>query len=242
MNEYYRIKDIPPLGNVGYRLEAVEYDRFSANADDPDAVIATTPEKVYFFAQKKNSQEAVIINKEVTQFSNYRYTDPSGLDFDGTILFDNYNTTDGDETLLYATFHVVDLGVNLQPSTVETVQVTEMLAFKNGVSRSFPMTNSSLATDDDTHSVKVYKNHYYYIFFNVYEDESYESSIVYSSGEDYRLTGYNPIVITRLILDITDVPSIESNRVWFRFNDIVNNDQSEDPNTMYQIIAYADPV
>jgi hypothetical protein len=242
MNEYYRIKDVPPRGDVGYRLEAVEYDRFSVNAGDPDAIIATNPEKVYFFAQK-NSPDAVInINKEVTRFGNYQYTSPSGLDFDGTILFDNYNTTEEEETLLYATFHVVDLGINLQPPTIEDVQVTERLEFKNGVSRNFPMKNESLATDNDTHSVKVYTNHYYYIFFNVYETASDESSIVYSSGEDYRLTGYNPIVITRLILDITDVPSIEANRVWFRFNDIVNNDRSEDPYTMYQIIAFAFPV
>jgi len=233
MNEY-RIKDIPPRGDVGYRLEAVEYDRFSANVDDPEAVVATN-RPVYFFAQNKPvfSAQGGIIDKTVTRFSNYQYTEPSGLEFEGVLFFPEY---EGD--LLYATFHVVNLGPRPVDQTVQDVQVTEMLVFQNGVSRNFPMKNDLLATAD---SVKVYASRYYYIFFNVYKTRN-ESSIMYSSGEDFRLTGYNPIVITRIILDL-NVPNVEANRVWFRIKDIVNNDKSEDdPNAMYQIIAFALPV
>lgn len=242
MNEYYRIKDIPPLGNVGYRLEAVEHDSLlSANVDDPNAVvIPTNPDKFYFFAQRPVSAR---IDQIVTRFSDYEYTAPSGLDFEGVILFPEYNCIEGEEQLLYATFHVVDLGPYPSDKLIQSVQVTQMLEFKNGVSRNFPMKNEALATAEDPHSVKIYTSRYYFIFFNVYETENDESSIVYSSGEDYRLTGYNPIVITRIVLDLTDVPAIESTRVWFRIGDIVNNDRSEDdPNAMYRIIVVAFPV
>jgi len=247
MNEYYRIKDIPPRGDVGYRLEAVEYDRFSANVDDPDAVVDTKPGKIYFFAQNRPGFSAQgggssIIDKTVTRFSNYVYTAPSGLDFEGVLFFPQYDYVEGGERLLYATFHVVNLGPRPGDRIVQDVQVTEMLEFRNGVSRNFPMKNDFLATAEDPYSVKVYTSHYYYIFFNVYETEN-ESSIVYSSGEDFRLTGYNPIVITRILLDLTDVPSVDSNRVRFRIKDIVNNDKSEDdPNAIYRIVAVASPV
>lgn len=244
MNEYYHIKDIPPRGDLGYRIEAVEYDRFSANVDDPDAVIASNPDKIYFFAQNRPvSAQGNIIDKTVTRFSNYNFIEPSGLGFDGVILFPEYDYAEGEERLLYARFHVVDLGINMDEQNIQSVQITEMLAFRNGLSRNFPMKNELLATAEDPYSVKVYTSRYYYIFFNVYETEYDESSIVYSSGEDFRLTGYNPIVITRILLDLTDVPNIESNRVWFRISDIVHNDRSEDdPNTIYRIVAVAFPM
>jgi hypothetical protein len=237
MNEYYRIEDIPPRGNVGYRLEALDYDQYPDTG--PTAIIPTNPTDILFFAQRPVSAK---IDKTVTRFSNYVYTPPSGLDFEGVILFPDYSYALGEEKLLYATFHVVDLGPHLDERTVQSVQVTEMLEFKNGVSRNFPMKNEALATAEDPYSIKVYMSHYYYIFFNVYEIENDESSIIYSSAEDYRLTGYNPIVITRIVLDMTDVPVIESNRVWFRIKDIVHNDRPEtDPNAMYQIVATAIP-
>jgi hypothetical protein len=242
MNEYYRIKDIPPRGDVGYRIEAVEYDRFSANVDDPDAVVDTNPDKIYFFAQNRPifSAQGNIIDKTLTRFSNYQYTVQGGLDFEGVIFFPGYDYAEGEEQLLYATFHVVNLGPRPGDRNIQNVQVTEMLAFRNGVSRNFPMKNDLLV---NPYTVKVYMSRYYYVFFNVYETKNDESSIVYSSGEDFRLTGYNPIVITRILLDLTDVPNVESNRVWFRIKDIVHNDKSEDdPSAIYQIIAFAFPV
>lgn len=212
--DYHTFESIEPSGNVGYRLEVADFD-------DQTTVYDTTPSEIYFFVQK---QSPGTLNKQETYFNGYTFI-LSGIDFEGKITLDGYPF----ERLLYVSFHIVDLGQNPDTTqTVVSVRETPMVEFNNGVPRWF---RESLSEMDSTR--------YYHVFFNVYTEVDNQASVIYSSAQDFAETGYDPIVIPRITLDVTDA-TIDATKAFFRIASI--HTKETDPERLYRISVTATPV
>lgn len=213
--DYHTFESIEPSGNVGYRLEVADYD-------DPEQTIYDTfPSEIYFFAQKPSPGT---LNKQETYFTGYTFI-LAGINFEGKIMFDGYEF----ERLLYVSFHIVDLGQHPETTqTVVSVRETPMEEFNNGVPKWF---NQHLSNMDNTR--------YYHVFFNVYTELDNQASVIYSSAQDFSETGYDPIVIPRITLDVTDA-TIDATKAFFRITSIHTKEQ--DPDRLYRINMTATPV
>lgn len=215
-NDYHTIENVPSRGDAGYRLMTYEYDEGNA--------MSTTPNQHVFFALSDQKT----VNKQITHFTNYRYK-LTGVDVDGHIALNDVM----DDQLLFLIFHVVDIGTSPDSTTIESVReqfepgTNDMFELNNNVSRSFGIEN-------------ILNDHYYYIFFNVYSTKNDQSSIIYSSLEDYTATGYNPIDIQRITLDISNV-MLESNYVSISISALHAMTES-DHTSMYKITVRATPV
>jgi hypothetical protein len=219
--DYYSFKDIEPSGNVGYRMQVydldsnVEYDAVHKVEGQPDSILP------YFFAVKKSNYT---LDKENTYFSEYTHF-LTGVNVTGTITFrDSQGNVDG--SLMYVSFHIVDLGpypdINQH---VVSVHETPMAEFINGEKRTFRESLSNIQNSN-----------YYQIFFNVYTVLNDQSSIIYSSAEEY--PEYDPIVITRVTIDNTEF-FMDSTRVSFKIGSIRNKET--DPNRLYRVTIQAIP-
>ena len=225
-SDYYTFENVPPRGDAGYRLVTYEYDHGN--------VVSTSPNQHVFFALSDHKT----IDKHNTRFTNYRYK-LSGVDIDGLIKLNDVEETDEttgnvtDDRLLFLTFHVVDIGTSPDNTVVESVREqfapgsSDMFEFNNNVSRDFPIEN-------------ILSNRYYYIFFNVYNTKNDQSSIIYSSIEDYATTGYNPIDIKRITLDLTNA-NVDSYYATISIHNM-HTVEEVDPTTMYKIVMRATPV
>lgn len=213
--DYHTFESIEPSGNVGYRLEVADFD-------NPEQTIYDTfPSDIYFFAQK---QSLGTLNKQNTYFTGYTFI-LSGIDFQGKIQIDGYEF----KRLLYVSFHIVDLGQHPETTqTVVSVRETSMVEFNNGVSRWF---RESLSGMDATR--------YYHVFFNVYTELDNQASVIYSSAQDYAETGYDPIMIPRITLDVTDA-TIDATKAFFRIDSI--HIKETDPDRLYRISVTATPI
>ena len=213
--DYHTFESIEPSGNVGYRLEVADFD-------NPEQTIYDTfPSDIYFFAQK---QSLGTLNKQNTYFTGYTFI-LSGIDFQGKIQIDGYEF----KRLLYVSFHIVDLGQHPETTqTVVSVRETSMVEFNNGVSRWF---RESLSGMDATR--------YYHVFFNVYTELDNQASVIYSSAQDYAETGYDPIMIPRITLDVTDA-TIDATKAFFRIDSI--HTKETDPDRLYRISVTATPI
>lgn len=215
--DYYTFEDVPPRGDAGYRLVTYEYDQGN--------VVSTSPNQHVFFALSDHKT----IDKHNTRFTNYRYN-LSGVNIDGLIKL---NDVTSDDPLLFLTFHVVDIGTSPDNTVVESVREqfapgsSDMFEFNNNVSRDFPIEN-------------ILNDHYYYIFFNVYTTKNDQSSIIYSSIEDYATTGYNPIDIKRITLDLTNA-NVDSFSVMVKIQDI-HTMESDTDSLVYIISMIATPI
>lgn len=213
--DYHTFENILPSGNLGYRLEVSDYD----NPDQTN--YETFPSEIYFFAQQKSPGR---LNKTETYFTGYTFI-LSGIDFEGKITLDGYVS----ERLLYVSFHIVDLGQHPETSqSVMSVRETPTVEFNNGVSRWF---RESLSNMDATR--------HYHVFFNVYTEPNNQASVIYSSAQDYTETGYDPIVIPRITLDVTDT-TIDATKAFFRIATI--HMKEIDPNRLYRISVTATPI
>jgi hypothetical protein len=204
--DYYAFANIEPCGNVAYRVEVF----------DENQIFPVTPEYPFFVTKPTN----YTLNKTSTVFSNYRYQG-TGIDFDATITFDLFPGGD----LLYATFHILDLGPHPEKENqyVHSVRETDFYEFNNGESRSFPLSDMNPI-------------HFYQVFFNVYTDRQ-QTSVIYMSVEDY--PEYDPIVITRMTIDVPD-EAWDSTKIFLRISNIYNKET--DPNHMYQLTIHATPL
>ena len=224
--DYYTFEDVPPRGDAGYRLVTYEYDQGN--------VVSTSPNQHVFFALSDQKT----LDKQNTRFTNYRYN-LSGVNIDGLIKLNDVEELDEttgnvtDDRLLFLTFHVVDIGTSPNNTVVESVREqfvpgsSDMFEFNNNVSRDFPIEN-------------ILSNRYYYIFFNVYNTKNDQSSIIYSSIEDYATTGYNPIDIKRITLDLTNA-NVDSYYATISIHNM-HTVEEVDPTTMYKIVMRATPV
>lgn len=216
--DYYSFKDIEPSGNVGYRLQVYDMDsnvEYDAVQGQTDSILP------YFFAVRPSDYT---LDKENTYFSKYTHIH-TGVNVEGMITFrDSQGNVDG--ALMYVSFHIVDLGpypdIN---QTVVSVRETPMEEFINGETRTFEESLSNIRNSN-----------YYQIFFNVYTVLNDQSSIIYSSAEEYPV--YDPIVITRVIIDSTEF-FMDSTRVSFKIGSIRNKET--DPNRMYRVTIRAIP-
>lgn len=224
--DYYTFEDVPPRGDAGYRLMTYEYDQGN--------VVSTSPNQHVFFALSDQKT----IDKHNTRFTNYRYN-LSGVNVDGLIKLNDVQEIDEttgnvtDDRLLFLTFHVVDIGTSPDNTVVESVSEqfvpgsSDMFEFNNNVSRDFPIEN-------------ILSNRYYYIFFNVYTTQNDQSSIIYSSIEDYATTGYNPIKLTRVVLTSTNA-NIDSFFAMVKIQDIHTMESNTD-SVVYKISMTATPI
>lgn len=224
--DYYTFEDVPPRGDAGYRLVTYEYDQGN--------VVSTSPNQHVFFALSDQKT----LDKQNTRFTNYRYN-LSGVNIDGLIKLNDVEELDEttgnvtDDRLLFLTFHVVDIGTSPNNTVVESVREqfvpgsSDMFEFNNNVSRDFPIEN-------------ILNDHYYYIFFNVYTMQNDQSSIIYSSIEDYATTGYNPIKLTRVVLTSTNA-NIDSFFAMVKIQDIHTMESNTD-SVVYKISMTATPI
>jgi len=109
-----------------------------------------------------------------------------------------------------------------------SVRETPTVEFNNGVPRWF---RESLSNMDAVR--------YYHVFFNVYTEPDNQASVIYSSAQDYAETGYDPIVIPRITLDVTDT-TIDATKASFRIASIHTNE--EDTGRLYRISVTATPI
>lgn len=213
--DYHTFENIEPSGNVGYRLEVADYD------DPEQKVYDTFPSEIYFFAQKPSPGT---LNKQETYFTGYTFI-LSGINFQGKITLDGYQY----ERLLYVSFHIVDLGQHPETTqTVVSVRETPTVEFNNGVEIYF---QQQLSNMDSTR--------YYHVFFNVYTEPDNQASVIYSSAQDFAETGYDPIVIPRITLDVTDA-TIDATKAFFRIASI--HTKETDPERLYRVSVTATPI
>lgn len=216
--DYYSFKEIEPSGNVGYRVQVYDLDsniEYDAVQEQTDSILP------YFFALRPSNYT---LDKENTYFSEYTHI-LQGIDVAGKITFrDLHGNVDG--ALMYVSFHIVDLGpypdIN---QTVVSVHEMPMAEFINGGFRTFGESLSNIQNSN-----------YYQVFFNVYTVMNDQSSIIYSSAEEYPV--YDPIVITRVIIDNTEF-FVDSTKVSFKIGSIRNKET--DPNHLYRVTIRAIP-
>lgn len=207
--DYYTFDNIEPSGNVGYRVQVSDFD-----TNDP-FIIQPNP---YFFAHTPTHR---ILNKAQTYFNNYNFTG-TGIDFTGKITFNGPD----DNVLLYVSFHIVDLGQYPENTqTVLSVRETDFFAFNNGVERSYPLSDMN-------------NTHFYQIFFNVYLESDTQSSVIYSSSDEYPT--YDPITITRITLISIPEYTGDATKMFLRIGHIYT--KLTEPTQMYKLTIHATPV
>eukprot|EP00976_Prorocentrum_cordatum_P110942 1195289-Prorocentrum_minimum.AAC.4 len=220
----FQFDAVEPRGDVGYRVEITDLD-------DPSVVVPTLPAKVWTFVSNRAETRDVYLNRAETYFTDFRYR-LTGLDFRALIKLEGVSTF---EQLLYCRFHVVELtgpdsqeDLQQQQPSVQAVYTTEMFEFNNGVERDFPVENFM-------------PDRYYYVFFNVYTTENDETTVVYSSVNDYRLVGFNPVTISRMTMDITQA-RIDSTLTTFDVTRIDTMEPRPELDPVYKITVHATPV